>query len=153
MSSNPNSTTQPKGSAESAFREAFDRLKRGKPDRLPKGTSISQNNVAKEAGCDPSALRKARYPSLIAEIQRWITEHAPDAPQSPRQTILAQRGRNRSLREKIEALKAERDHALSLLVEADAKILDLTMENIRLQSHLPPSNVTPIRGRKPQKDV
>lgn len=153
MSSNPNSTTPPKGRAESAFREAFDRLKRDKPDRLPKGTPVSQNNVAKEAGCDPSALRKARYPSLIAEIQRWIEEHAPDASPSPRQAILAQRSRNRSLREKIKALKAERDHALSLLVEADAKILDLTMENMRLQTQLPPSNVTPIRGRKLQKDV
>jgi len=153
MSSNQNSTTSPKGRAESAFREAFDRLKRGKPDRLPKGTTVSQNNVAKEAGCDPSALRKARYPSLIAEIQRWIEEHAPDTPSSPRQTMLAQRSRNRSLRERIEALKSERDHALSLLVEADAKILDLTMENIRLQAHLPPSNVTPMQNRKPQKNV
>lgn len=153
MSSNSNSITPPKGRAESAFREAFDRLKRGKPDRLQKNTPVSQNNVAKEAGCDPSALRKSRFPSLIAEIQRWITEHAPDAPKSQRQTMLAQRGRHRTLREKIEALKAERDHAFSLLVEADAKILDLTLENIRLQSHLPPSNVTPMRGRKPQKDV
>lgn len=152
MSSNPNSTPTT-GRAESAFREAFDRLKRGKPDRLPKGTPVSQNNIAKEAGCDPSALRKARFPSLIAEIQRWISEHAPDAPHSPRQTMLAQRSRNRSLREKIEALKAERDHALSLLVEADSKILDLTLENIRLQSHTHTSNVTPMQSRKPQKDV
>lgn len=151
MSSNPNSTTPPKRRAESAFREAFDRLKRGKPDRLAKGTGVSQNNVAKEAGCDPSALRKTRFPSLIAEIQHWIKEHAPAAAQSPRQTMLAQRGRNRSLREKIEALKAERDHALSLLVEADSKILDLTLENIRLQSQLPPSNIAPMR--KPKKDV
>lgn len=149
MSSNPNSTTPPKGGAESAFRDAFDRLKRGKPDRLQKGASISQNNVAKEAGCDPTALKKARFPSLVAEIQRWVSEHAPDAPKSQRQTMLAQRGRHRTLREKIEALKVERDHAFSLLVEADAKILDLAMENIRLQSHLPPSNVTTMRGKKP----
>lgn len=152
MPSIPNSNSPPKGRAESAFREAFDRLKRGKPDILPKDTPVSQNNVAKEAGCDPSALKKSRFPSFIEEIQRWIAEHAPDAPQSPRQAILAQRGRNRSLREKIDALKTERDHAFSLLVEADAKILDLTMENIRLQSHLPPSNVTPMRGRKAKKD-
>lgn len=153
MSSNPNSTKPLKGSAESAFREAFDRLKRGKTVKLQKGTPISQNNVAKEAGCDPSALRKARYPSLIAEIQRWIEEHSPDTPPSSRQTMLAQRSRNRSLREKIEALKAERDHALSLLVEADAKILDLVMDNIRLQSHIPLSNVSPMRDRTAQNDV
>lgn len=157
MPSNPDTNTPLKPRAETAFREAFDRLKRGKPAILAKGTPVSQNNVAKEAGCDPSALRKSRFPSLIAEIQQWVAEHASDRPESPRQKILVQRSRNRSLREKIESLKAERDHALSLLVEADAKILDLTMENMRLQAHLeslqPPSNVTPIRGRKQQKDV
>lgn len=135
------------GRAEKAFREAFDRLKHSKPDRLPKGTLVSQNNVAKEAGCDSSALRKSRYPSLIAEIQRWIEDHIPDAPTSPRQTLLAQRARNRSLREKLDALKVQRDHAYSLLVEADARILDLTVENARLHALLPATNVTPMRGK------
>jgi hypothetical protein len=131
--------------AEKSFREAFERLKRGKPERLAKGTPVSQNNIAKEAGCDPSALRKSRYPSLVAEIQRWVEDNSTDQPPSPRQTLLAQRSRNRSLRDKLEVLKAQRDHALSLLVEADAKILDLTIENTRLQALTAPSNVTPIR--------
>ena len=138
------------GRAEMAFREAFERLKGDNPDRIPKGTPVSQNNVAKEAGCDPSALRKVRYPSLIAEIQRWIEEHAPDAPPTPRQTMLAQRNSNRSLREKIESLKVERDHAYSLLVEADGKILDLMLENERLKAELPPSNITSIIGKTPK---
>ena len=125
------------GRAEKAFRDAFERLKCGVPERLSKSTTVSQNNVAKEAGCDPSALRKSRYPSLISEIQRWIEDHAPDVPPSPRQKFLAQRSRNRSLRETIDAQKAQRDHALSLLVEADAKILDLTVENDRLRALLP----------------
>ena len=34
--------------AEIKFREAFERLKVGKPNILPKGTLLSQNNVAKE---------------------------------------------------------------------------------------------------------
>jgi len=148
MSSNPVSSS-PIGRAEKAFREAFERLKLGKPERLPKGVLISQNNVAKEAGCVPSALRKARFPSLIAEIQRWIEEHAPDASPSPRQKVLAQRRRNRSLKERIEELKAERDHALSLLVEADRKILELVLENSKLQAQLPASNITPLHGKPP----
>ena len=104
-----------------------------------------------EAGCDTSALRKSRYPSLIAEIQRWVDEHGVDKPSSPRQALLAQRSSNRSLREKIEALKAQRDHALSLLGEAEARILDLTMENARLQAWQPRSNVTPILGSKHER--
>jgi len=145
MSLVPNNV-RPIGNAEKAFREAFERLKRNKPERLPMGTFVSQNNVAKEAGRDPSALKKDRYPSLISEIQHWIKQHAQEAPPSPRQTVLATRKRNRSLKEKIQALKAQRDHAISLLVEADAKILDLTMENARLQALLPASNITPISG-------
>lgn len=133
--------------AETEFREAFERLKRNKPERLPKGTPVSQNNVAKEAGCDPSALRKSRYPSLIAEIQRWVEEYAPDKPQSRRQTILAQRERNRSLRGKLDALKIQRDHALSLLVEADAKIFELTIDNARLQALQPTLNVAKMRSK------
>lgn len=141
------------GRAEKAFREAFERLKQGQTCRLPKGTPISQNNVAKEAGCVPSALRKSRFPSLIAEIQRWVEVHASTTPLSPRQSMLAQRKRNRSLKETIETLKAERDHALSLLVEADRKILDLMLENATLQARLPDSNIISIFSKQTKKDT
>lgn len=137
-------TDHPMERAEKAFRAAFERLKRNEPERLPKGTPLSQNMVAREAGCDPSALKKSRYPSLIAEIQQWIREHGQRKTPSPRHNLLNQRRRNRSLRERIEAFKAERDHAISLLIEADARILELTLENARLQAVQPPSNVSPM---------
>ena len=110
---------------------------------------MSQNNVARETGRDSSALRKSRYPGLIAEIQQWIEANATDKPKSPRQILLAQSRRNRSLRDKIEALKIQRDHALSLLTEADAKILELNMENRLLQNLQSQSKITPVR--KPRK--
>lgn len=136
------------GRAETAFREAFDRLKRGKPNLLPKGTRVTQNNVAREAGLDPSALKKARFPSLVEEIQHWVNEHGEEASKSPSRSLYAQRNRNRSLREQIEALKLQRDNALALLVGADAKILELTMENQRLQAEKPKSNVTSLSKAK-----
>jgi hypothetical protein len=49
----------------------------------------------------------------------------------------------------MESLKSERDHALSLLVEADAKIVDLLQDNAELRAKIPNSNVTPIGGRTP----
>ena len=143
-------STQDTGRAEERFRDALERLKQGKPVLLAKGTCVSQNNVAKEAGCDPSALRKSRYPSLIAEIQQWLQEHSATKPESVRQKTLAHRRRNRSLREKIKELKVQRDHAISLLVEADARILDLAMENARLIALQPKSNVTPIPKTSPE---
>lgn len=136
---------RPVGRAENAFREAFDRLKKGRPEKLPNGSHVSQNNIAKEAGQDPSALRKTRFPTLIAEIQRWITDNPIDRSTSPHQTMLAQRRRNRSLKDKIEAITIERDHALSLLIEADTKIVELTLENIELKGNLPIPQVTQLR--------
>jgi hypothetical protein len=130
--------------AEVAFRQAFERLKKNRPETLVKDSIVSQNNVAKEAGCDPSALRKSRYPTLVAEIQRWLEANRPQAPLSSRQTLISQRKRNRSLKERVEDMKAQRDSLASLLVEADAKILELTLENARLRSEAPLHKVTRI---------
>lgn len=130
--------------AEQIYRDAFNRLKKNKPIRLPKGTPVSQNNVAKEADRDPSALKKTRFPLLIYEIQEWVKRFGHKKPQSPRQSALASRKRNRDLRSRIEKLKAERDKALSLLVQADDKILELTMENVRLKSLIRESNISSI---------
>ena len=128
--------------AELKFRDAFERLKLGKPDIVPKGTSLSQNNVAKEAGVDPSALRRARFPELISEIQDWIETHKDEqVHKSPRQMILAQRSRNRDLKDKYKSLEEQRDKALSQLLDAQICILELTLENQRLRAQLPVSKV------------
>lgn len=132
--------------AERRFRDAFDRLKRGSPIYLKKGTPVSQNNVAREAGTCPSALRASRYPNLVSEIQKWIEEHEDDNSQlSPRQKVLAVRRRNKTLGERITELQAQRDDALGKLLSAEARIWELIVENERLSAQLPPSNVTPLR--------
>jgi hypothetical protein len=123
MSSNKN-----KLSAEQRFRAAFQRLKLGKPEILPRGAFVSQNNVAKEAGCDPSALRKTRFPSLIAEIQQYVESHKEDVPKSKRQEVLKQRKRNRDNQEKIADLKQQRDVAVGLLADANLLIVELSDE-------------------------
>lgn len=143
-------TVEPKkvSKAELKFRDAFERLKQGKPDILPKGTPLSQNNVAKEAGVDPSALRRARFPELVAEIQEWIEAHKDEkTTKTPRQMMLAQRSRNRDLKEKYKSLEEQRDKALSQLLDAQACILELTLENQRLRAQLPSSKVTHLSDR------
>ena len=133
-------------SAEQLFREAFERLKENSPQILGKGTSVSQNNVAREAGCDPSALRKSRYPKLIAEIKDWSTKNASaDRNPSERQRLIKQRSRNRSLAERLSDAKKTSDLTLSMLVEADAKILELCMELDRLRAQLPKGNVKSLK--------
>ncbi|MGF6414048.1 hypothetical protein [Paraburkholderia sp. MM5482-R1] len=142
------------GSAEAEFRRAFSRLKQGIPETMPEGTPVTQNNVAREAGRDPSALRKARYAALISEIQRWIRDHPQPKPSSQRQIALTKRRENRELNLRIKEIEAQRDQAASLLVEADTKILELTMENADLKAKLAnlegpsaASKVTPFRSR------
>lgn len=115
------------GDAEKLFQDAFDRLKHGKPIRLPRSTPVSQNNVAKEAGRDPSALRKSRYPRLIREIQKWIEDNGntPRARASSASLIKGARDKNRQLQARIEELTKQRDKAMVRLVIAEEFILDL----------------------------
>lgn len=133
------------GRAEKEFRHAFERLKSGKPERLPPGTPVSQNNVARETGIDPSSLKKSRYPDLVNEIQLWMNENYVTTKPSARQNTITVRRRNRSLREIINDLKLQRDSVASQLVEADAKILELTIEIGRLNAMIHSANINPIR--------
>lgn len=142
----PSKNSETSSRAEAAFRSAFSRLKLDEPVILPKGSAVSQNNVAREAGLDPSALKKARFPSLVAEIQNWSSNRPSPTKASSRQMIKSQKNRNHQLLQKIELLKIQRDKALSLLAEADAYILELNQKLSKLESKQPQSNVTPFRS-------
>ncbi|MES2024324.1 MAG: hypothetical protein V4448_02090 [Pseudomonadota bacterium] len=133
--------------AEEMFREAFDRLKQDCPKILGEGAKVSQNNVAKEAGRDSSALKKSRYPALIAEIQVWVQQNRVETANRSERLSPEKKRRVRALLERMGDLKKQRDHAMSLLIEANAKILDLTIENARLSGESVQSSVTEIRRR------
>lgn len=140
-------TFKPK-TAEANFRESFERLKAGVPKVLPAGTLVSQNNVAKEAGCDPSALRKARFPGLVEEIQAYLATNSQERSNSERQRLLKARQVSRSKSETIANLKAQRDDAVSRLVEADELIGTLARHVQDLQAKLedlqPSANIIPM---------
>lgn len=123
-------------SAEDRFRAAFERLKNGEPQVLKRGTSVSQNNVAKEAECDPSALRKSRYPELINEIQAFVDAHKGDLPNSTRQEILKKRNKNRTIRQAKAASDLQRDELASQLLCANAIILQLARKLADAQAKL-----------------
>ena len=129
-------TSRVASAAEQRFREAFERLRLGLPQVLPKGSPVSQNNVAKEAGCDPSALRKARFPSLVMAIQEWIEAHQDEQVDSARQKLLKQRRKNRDTRETIADLKRQRDIAAGLLADANLWIVELTEQVSEMRARL-----------------
>lgn len=132
------------GRAEMLFRAAFERLKDDEPLVLPRGTAVSQNNVAKEAGRDPSALKKERYPHLITEIKEYVADAALLKPESPGRRLKVARQLQKDLKERIALLEADRDLAQSLLVQAHESILALAKENEKLKAQLPPSNVSEL---------
>jgi len=121
--------------AEQRFRLAFDRLKADRPQVMPPGTPVSQNNVAKEAGTDPTALRKARYPALIREIQAWVEiNNHEKAVQRERRDRRA-RARD-DLAAKVKKLEDQRDAAQAKLLSAERMVLELLQVNARLQARL-----------------
>ncbi len=135
------SSVQAKQTAEQRFRAAFDRLKQGSPEVLARTAAVSQNNVAKEANCDPSALRKSRFPSLVAEIQHYVEMHKGDVPDSERQQMLKRRRSNRKTKDLINDLRQQRDVAAGLLLEANTLIVELheqlTDANKKLNEYKP----------------
>ena len=120
--------------AEQRFRQAFERLKANEPKLLKTGTPVSQNSVAKEAGCDPSALRKSRFPSLVREIKAYVELHKDDV-QSIRQTTLKQRAIRQKQRDILADVIRQRDVALSQIASANRRMVELSEEvkMLRLQ--------------------
>jgi chromosome segregation ATPase len=121
--------------AEQRFRLAFERLKADKPQVLPRGTPVSQNNVAKEAGTDPTALRKARYPALIREIQAWVEINGQEKTLQRKREDRRRRDRE-DLTAKIKQLEQQRDDAQSQLISAQRMLLELLQDKARLQLRL-----------------
>lgn len=131
-------------SAEDRFRQAFERLKVGEPKALQQGAPVTQNNVAREAGCDPSALKKARFPALVREIQAYIELH-PENNNSESQKDKKKRAANRSMRERMQDAIRQRDQVQSILASANMRIIELSEEVQSLQRQLEEARPAPPR--------
>lgn len=128
------------------FEDAFDRLKRGKPTRLPSGASVTQNNVAKEAGRDPSALRAERYPELLQRIKAYIASAKETAGSGKR----AARSRARKIEERLADCRRQRDRLLSV-AHAQETLIGELMEKI--QSHSDDEVVELRSGKNRRRSV
>ena len=113
-------------SAEDRFRQAFERLKVDEPKLLKSGTPVTQNNVAREASCDPSALKKARFPVLIRQIQAYIELHQNDHHFTGKNS--KKRAANRTTQKRLEDAIRQRDQAQSILASANIRIIELSEE-------------------------
>ncbi|MCU1756336.1 hypothetical protein [Pseudomonas helleri] len=121
--------------AEQRFRQAFERLKKGTQTILPVTAQVSQNNVAKEAGCDPSALRKSRFPSLVREIQAYIEIQQVHYP-SLRSLKAKQKNKRIDLKTRIIVITKQRDEAHSRLLHFQLIAQEMGEEIIALKLKL-----------------
>lgn len=128
-------------SAEDRFRQAFERLKADEPKLLKLGTPVTQNNVAREAGCDPSALKKTRFPVLIRQIQAYIELHQDDHHSTGKKP--KKRTANRTMQKRLEDAIRQRDQAQSILASANTRIIELSEEVQSLQRQLDEIRPTP----------
>ena len=102
---------------------------------MPRGTPVSQNNVAKEAGTDPTALKKKRYPALIREIQAYVEIACHEkAAQDVRRVRRKQR--REDLKAEVKTAEAQRDSAQAKLLSAERRLLELLQENAAFRARL-----------------
>jgi hypothetical protein len=112
--------------AESLFRAAYERLKTNEPVNLPKGTPITQNNVAKEAGKHPTALKKDRFPLLVLEIQDYLKRQEIDSDIINKKKKLR---KQRTLEERFADCQKQRSK-LSSICEAQLQLIEDLMDEI-----------------------
>lgn len=112
--------------AESLFRAAYERLKTNEPINLLKGTPVTQNNVAKEAGRHPTGLKKERYPTLVREIQDYLKQQEID---NNIIEIKRKLRKQRTTEERLAACQKQRSK-LSSICEAQAQLIEDLMDEI-----------------------
>ncbi|QXI32034.1 hypothetical protein [Pseudomonas promysalinigenes] len=140
-----------KDSAEAEYRKAFRRIVEGKAVRVEKGSKPTLANIAREVGRDPSALKKSRYPTFVAEVEAYV--ESCGSVLEPRDRSLSTqlasaRAENKALRQRCAILTDERDAAQS-------KVLNLQMSLVEkahlLEGFEGPSNVASFDQRVRQK--
>ncbi len=119
------------------YYEALERLKKGCPKILEKGTKITKDAVSLEAGRNKGSIKKSRalYRDLIAAINTAVTEQArPMKEKTERLSKVKQTVE--SLRDQLDAALAREISLLAELYETKKKLEKLTGEK-----------VLPIRGK------
>lgn len=120
---------------------ALERLKTGRPQRVPKGSRITNDAVSVEAGRGKGSIKKSRavFADLVKAIDDAATEQArPESAE--RDKLLRVKGEAESLRKQLEAALAREVSLLKELYETRKQLARLTGEK-----------VVPIRGMTHQQ--
>lgn len=100
---------------------------------VARGTRVSQNAVAKEAGRDPSAFKLSSYPEEIAIVKAYIKANYQATSSSITHRLKASREETKKAKNSNDSIVQQRDTALIMLSQAHVTILDLKNENTKLK--------------------
>ncbi|MBH1494018.1 hypothetical protein JY423_02140 [Stenotrophomonas maltophilia] len=129
-------TPSSKVTAESKFRAALARIIDGSALNVERNAQITQNNVAREAGVDPSALRASRYPALVMEIRDLAGMARADVGSMGHKPHRPRSEERRNEKQRYQDMKRQRDHAAALLASADSEVLRLMLRVRDLERHI-----------------
>lgn len=129
-------TPSSKVSAECRFRAALARIIDGSALNVERNAQITQNNVAREAGVDPSALRASRYPALVKEIRDLACIARANVGRMGHKPHLPRSEERRDEKQRYQDMKRQRDHAAALLASADSEVLRLMLRVRDLERHI-----------------
>lgn len=130
-----------KDNAEIEYRKAFRRIVEGKAMRVDKMAPPNFANIAREAGKDPSALKKSRYPIFISEVESFnnnVSSAGERIDRSLSAQLKAARSENRKLRESYEQLTIERDESHSRVLNLQLALVEMSFMVDGLEK---PSNI------------
>lgn len=131
-----------KDNAEIEYRKAFRRVIEGKALRVDKMASPNLASIAREAGKDPSALKKSRYPIFISEVESFnnnVSSAGERIDRSLSAQLKSARSENKKLRECYEQLTIERDESHSRVLNLQLALVEMSFMVDGLEK---PSNIT-----------
>lgn len=111
--------------------EALERLKAGRPQRVAKGTKITNDAVALEAGRGKGSIKKSRsvFALLIAEIDQAAAEQAKSSVEQ-KNKLLRVRADALDYKRQLEAALAREVCLLYELFEVKQQLAKLTGEKV-----------------------
>jgi hypothetical protein len=132
-------------SALTAYFEALERLKKGQPTIVSRGTKITNDSVSLEAGRKKGTIKKSRpmFAALIEAIEEASKQSVPPLGQAKAQVHAA-----RAEAAKFRALWEE---ALCREVSLAKQLWDERQEWARKEAALTGTKVTSIQSRRRQK--
>lgn len=124
------------------YRDALERLKKGRPENVPKGTKITNDSVSQEAGRKKGTIKRSRpiFKDLIDEISAAAAEQSKPADE--------QKAKIDELKAEVAKYRTLWEEALAREVSLVRQLWDEQQEWAREKAALTGEKVTAINSKR-----